>query len=111
IGESPTSPNSSKIATQWFPREERGQAAGIWDSGSKWGSAIAPPLPTMLTLAFAWRARFLIIGGAGIVLALAFWAVYRSPEHARHLSDGEYRHIRAGRAGTPETHPVTIPCT
>src|SRR5690625_5459690 len=23
IGESPTSPNSSKIATQWFPREER----------------------------------------------------------------------------------------
>src|SRR5690625_7692154 len=38
IGESPTSPNSSKIATQWFPREERGQAAGIWDSGSKWRS-------------------------------------------------------------------------
>lgn len=109
IGESPTSPNSSKIATQWFPREERGQAAGIWDSGSKWGSAIAPPLLTMLTLAFGWRAMFLIIGGAGIVIALAFWAFYRSPEHSRHLSDEEYRHILAGRDDTSENEPVTIP--
>ena len=48
VGESPNSPNSSKITTQWFPREERGQAAGIWDSGSKWGSAIAPPVLTVL---------------------------------------------------------------
>ena len=43
IGESPNSANCSKITTSWFPCEERGQAAGIWDSGSKWGSAIAPP--------------------------------------------------------------------
>src|SRR5690625_1641710 len=92
-----------------FPREERGQAAGIWDSGSKWASAIAPPLLTMLTLAFGWRAMFLIIGGAGIVIALAFWAFYRSPEHSRHLSDEEYRHILAGRDDTSENEPVTIP--
>lgn len=97
IGESPNSPNSSKIATQWFPREERGQAAGIWDSGSKWGSAIAPPVLTVLTLAFGWRAMFLIIGVAGVVLAAAFWAFYRSPAESRRLSEEEYRHILAGR--------------
>lgn len=109
IGESPNSPNSSKIATQWFPREERGQAAGIWDSGSKWGSAIAPPLLTVLTLSFGWRSMFLIIGAAGIVLAAAFWAFYRSPEHSKHLSDEEYRHILAGRDGGGEEEPVKIP--
>lgn len=109
IGESPNSPNSSKIATQWFPREERGQAAGIWDSGSKWGSAIAPPLLTMLTLTFGWRAMFLIIGAAGIVIAAAFWAFYRSPENSKHLSEEEYRHILAGRDEGTEEEAVKIP--
>ena len=108
IGESPNSPNSSKIATQWFPREERGQAAGIWDSGSKWGSAIAPPVLTVLTLAFGWRAMFLIIGVAGVVLAAAFWAFYRSPAESRRLSEEEYRHILAGR-DDQETEGVKLP--
>ncbi|WP_159793567.1 MFS transporter [Puerhibacterium puerhi] len=106
VGESPNSPNSSKITTAWFPREERGQAAGIWDSGSKWGSAIAPPLLTVLSLALGWRAMFLIIGLAGIVLAAAFWAFYRAPEDSKRLSEEEYRHILAGRddASTPKQH-------
>lgn len=108
IGESPNSPNSSKIATQWFPREERGQAAGIWDSGSKWGSAIAPPVLTLLTLAFGWRAMFLIIGLAGVVLAAAFWAFYRSPETSKRLSEEEYRYILAGR-DDEETAGVKLP--
>jgi sugar phosphate permease len=97
IGESPNSPNCSKISTQWFPRSERGQAAGIWDSGSKWGSAIAPPVLTVAMLAFGWRSMFLLLGLAGILLAVAFWAFYRAPEDAKHLSEEEYRHILAGR--------------
>ncbi|MCW1805117.1 MFS transporter [Brachybacterium squillarum] len=108
VGESPNSPNSSKITTQWFPREERGQAAGIWDSGSKWGSAIAPPVLTLLTLGFGWRAMFLIVGLAGVVLAAAFWAFYRSPEHSKHLSEEEYRYILAGR-DDEETAGVKLP--
>ncbi|PVU82232.1 MFS transporter [Cellulomonas sp. WB94] len=97
IGESPNSPNCSKITTAWFPREERGQAAGIWDSGSKWGSAFAPPILTLLSLSMGWRAMFLVIGLAGLVLAAAFWAFYRAPEDSKRLSDEEYRHILAGR--------------
>ena len=106
VGESPNSPNCSKLATEWFPREERGQAAGIWDSGSKWGSAIAPPILTVLALTWGWRVMFLVVGLAGIVLAAAFWAWYRSPEQAKSLSDEEYRHIIAGRddASKPAAH-------
>ncbi|BBY27082.1 MFS transporter [Mycolicibacterium sediminis] len=106
VGESPNSPNCSKITTAWFPREERGQAAGIWDSGSKWGSAIAPPVLTVLTLALGWRAMFLIIGLVGLILAVAFWAWYRAPEDSKRLSDEEYRHIVAGRDDTtqPKAH-------
>lgn len=108
VGESPNSPNSSKITTQWFPREERGQAAGIWDSGSKWGSAIAPPVLTVLMLAFGWRAMFLIIGLLGIVLAAAFWAFYRSPEASKRLSEEEYRYILSGRDDEEAAH-VKLP--
>lgn len=97
VGESPNSPNSSKITTQWFPRSERGQATGIWDSGSKWGSALAPPVLTVLMLTFGWRAMFLLVGLAGLLLAITFWAFYRAPEDSKHLSDQEYRHILAGR--------------
>lgn len=106
VGESPNSPNCSKITTQWFPREERGQAAGIWDSGSKWGSAIAPPILTFLALTWGWRVMFLVIGVAGIVLAAAFWAFYRAPEDSKRLSEEEYAHILAGRddASKPAVH-------
>lgn len=97
VGESPNSPNCSKIATAWFPRDERGQAAGIWDSGSKWGSAVAPPVLTLLTLAFGWRWMFVIIGIAGLVLAASFYVFYKSPEESKRLSDEEYRHILMGR--------------
>ncbi|MGB4137522.1 MAG: MFS transporter [Microbacterium sp.] len=106
VGESPNSPNASKITTAWFPRAERGQAAGIWDSGSKWGSAIAPPVLTVLALGLGWRAMFLVIGLVGVVLAVAFWAFYRAPEDEKRLSDEEYRHILAGRDDTekPAAH-------
>lgn len=100
IGESPNSPNSSKITTQWFPREERGQASGIWDSGSKWGSAVAPPVLTLLMLAFGWRGMFIVIGILGLIVAIAFYMFYKAPEEAKNLSEEEYRHILAGRDKT-----------
>jgi len=76
VGESPNSPNCSKITTAWFPHEERGQASGIWDSGSKWGSALAPPVLTVLSLAFGWRFMFVIIGIAGVLGTLTV-LIYR----------------------------------
>lgn len=105
IGESPNSPNCSKIATAWFPRSERGQAAGIWDSGSKWGAALAPPILTALMLAFGWRAMFIGVGALGIVLAAAFLAFYREPEESKRLSEEEYKYILTGRDDPKETPP------
>lgn len=100
VGESPNSPNCSKITTQWFPREERGQATGIWDSGSKWGSAIAPPVLTALSLGLGWRVMFVVVGALGLVLAVAFIAFYKAPEEAKNLSEDEYRYILTGRDDT-----------
>lgn len=95
VGESPNSPLSSKLTTQWFSRKERGQASGIWDSGSKWGLAVAPPILTAISLGFGWRVMFFVVGALGILLAACFWAFYRSPESSKRLSMEELKEIRA----------------
>lgn len=98
VAEAPNGPASSKITANWFPRSERGQATAIWDSGSKWGSAIAPPLLTALMLSFGWRTMFVLLGVAGVVLAVAFFIFYRSPESHPRLAQKELDYINAGHA-------------
>src|SRR5699024_11500640 len=95
VFEAPVSPTSAKIVAEWFPPRERGAAVGVYDSGSKWGPAVAPPILTFLILGIGWRAMFVILGVLGVIVALGFWAFYRSPEHDRRVSAAELAHIRA----------------
>ncbi|GAA1936768.1 MFS transporter [Brevibacterium antiquum] len=95
VFEAPVSPTSAKIVSEWFPPRERGAAVGVYDSGSKWGPAVAPPILTFLILGFGWRAMFVILGVLGIIVAIGFWVFYRSPEHDRRVSAAELEHIRA----------------
>ncbi|MCF2572867.1 MFS transporter [Brevibacterium sp. UCMA 11754] len=95
VFEAPVSPTSAKIVSEWFPPRERGAAVGVYDSGSKWGPAVAPPILTFLIIGFGWRAMFVILGVLGIIVAVGFWVFYRSPEHDRRVSAAELEHIRA----------------
>jgi MFS family permease len=95
VFEAPVSPTSAKIVAEWFPPRERGAAVGVYDSGSKWGPAVAPPILTFLIMGFGWRAMFVILGVLGVIVAVGFWVFYRSPEHDRRVSAAELEHIRA----------------
>lgn len=95
VFEAPVSPTSAKIVAEWFPPRERGAAVGVYDSGSKWGPAVAPPILTFLIMGFGWRAMFVILGVLGVIVAVGFWVFYRSPEHDRRVSAAELQHIRA----------------
>jgi MFS family permease len=99
IGEAPCFPTSAKVTSYWFPKKERGLATGIWDSSSKWGPALAPPLLTMIMLAYGWRALFYVTGAIGIVFVLFFLVYYRNPEKSRRLSKQEMEYIRSDGAG------------
>ncbi|MCU1574516.1 MAG: transporter [Micrococcaceae bacterium] len=98
IAEAPNGPASAKLTADWFPRAERGQATAIWDSGSKWGPAIAPPILTAIMIAFGWQAIFVVLGLAGLVLAVAFFLFYRSPEAHQRISSEELDYIERERA-------------
>jgi MFS family permease len=95
VTEAPNGPASAKLTADWFPRSERGQATAIWDSGSKWGPAIAPPILTAIMITFGWPAIFVFLGVIGLLLAVAFFIFYRVPELHPSVSDEELAHIKA----------------
>ena len=96
IGEAPCFPVFAKLTSVWFPRAERSLAAGLWDSSSKFGPAIAPVVLVGLLAAFGWRPLFFIAGGLGLLYAVAFAVFYRDPERESRLGQAERAMIAAG---------------
>lgn len=68
---------AAKVVGEHFPPRERGIAVGMYTMGGTLGAAIAAPLVAFLTLQFSWRVAFVVTGAAGLVLAAAWWWLYR----------------------------------
>ena len=80
LGEAPFMPAGVKAVNDWFAIEDRGRAMGAVNMSSTLGVALAPPLLTAIMLTFGWRRMFLIIGGIGLALAAAWYAMNRDRE-------------------------------
>lgn len=102
VGEAPCFPTMAKITSYWFPKKERGLATGIWDSSSKWGPAIAPPLLVFIMVTFGWRALFYITGVIGIIFAIGFVIFYKNPEKSQRLSKEEFEYIKSEGGGVEQ---------
>ncbi|MGI9259343.1 MAG: MFS transporter [Gammaproteobacteria bacterium] len=79
LGEAPMFPCAASVTRAWFPIRNRALVTGTWNCVSTLGPTLAPPILTALMLAFGWRAMFVILGVVGVVLAVAWIAVYRDP--------------------------------
>jgi MFS family permease len=79
IGEAPLFPGGARVVRDWFHVRERGFATGLCQSASSLGNFIAVPLLTYLMLSMNWRSMFIIVGAAGVVMALVWYAVHRDP--------------------------------
>jgi len=79
VGEAPQFPTGARVVRDWFNVRSRGTATGIFNCASTLGTAISAPLLTLLMLAFGWRWMFMIMGIAGLVVALAWFILYRDP--------------------------------
>ena len=96
VGEAGSYPSNAGIATRWFPRQERATVAGIFDSGSKLGGAIALPLIAWLLAVFDWKVTFAITGTLGLVWCVVWVLVFKnSPADHRRVSASELAYIRA----------------
>ena len=84
FGESPFFPAGVQSIEGWFPPEERGWPTGLLNASSMLGQAIAPPVLTGLMLHGGWRAMFAAIGGLGLLVALAWFPLFRNPPKSEH---------------------------
>jgi ACS family hexuronate transporter-like MFS transporter len=84
LGESGNFPASIKTVAEWFPRKERALATGIFNAGSNVGAVVASLVVPWVTLAYGWRAAFIVTGAIGFVWLGFWWWLYKKPgEHPR----------------------------
>ncbi len=76
-GEAPFLPGGVKVIHDWYEVRERGLPMGILNASTTLGQAFAPPLLTLMMLHYGWRSMFVVIGLLGVVIALAWYPVYR----------------------------------
>jgi len=101
FGESAVFPASLKATAEWFPKQERALATGIFNAGTNLGAAITPFIVSVVVTRWGWRSAFFVIGALGYVW-LVFWLlIYRKPEQHRRCSEAELRYIRSDPVPPP----------
>jgi MFS family permease len=101
IGEAPQYPTSARVVSNWFAVRDRGVPTGVFNAASPLGTALAPPLLTLLMLSFNWRWMFVAMGVVGLIAAAMWTLLYRDPA-AIGLSTDEHAYLAFGSAhGTP----------
>ncbi|WP_128543648.1 MFS transporter [Larkinella soli] len=105
VGEAGAYPNSSIVISRWFPAVETGRAqAFIWAAG-RLGGALSPLIVVPVSVAFGWRASFLVMGAIGVVWAIAWYLWFRDFPHERKgIPAEELRLIEAGRRFKAHEH-------
>jgi MFS family permease len=88
-------PMASAIVSRWFPLDERSRANGTCILGVQIAIIAGPPLLVPLIDRAGWRAMFLVLGAAGLAIALpaVLWIL---------RDDGPYH-----KAGAGESPPLT----
>ncbi len=97
IGEAPAYPSNVKATSEWFPKQERGLATGIYDSGARAGTAAAAPIVAGLIALVGWRGSFVVTGMVGLLWAAAWAWFYRRPREHPMVSEEEIEYIEAGQ--------------
>ncbi len=103
IGEAPAFPGASKATGYWFPVKERGLATSAFDAAAKFSNVIGLPVVALVVTLYGWRAGFVLTGILSLLYFIFFWATYRDPKEAKHLSQAEYTYIKEGGAQQENT--------
>ncbi|MEM6483588.1 MAG: MFS transporter [Pseudomonadota bacterium] len=102
VFEAPSFPCNNRIATVWFPPEERATAIGIYTSGQFIGLALLMPALNYLQAVFGWRGLFLVSGGIGLVWAAVWYLTYRDPDDQESVGQDEGRLVSVSSDGAAQ---------
>jgi WD40 repeat protein/sugar phosphate permease len=104
-GEAGAYPLLTRVVADWFPGRERGGALGAIWMFARLGGAMAPLVLGRLSALVGWRAAFWVLGGVGVLWAIAFRFWFRNrPEEHPGCNQAEQRLIREGKEDPPRCH-------
>ncbi|MBU2704190.1 ACS family glucarate transporter-like MFS transporter [Sporomusaceae bacterium BoRhaA] len=96
VAEAPAFPANSRITAMWFPTHERGFASAIFNSAQYFALAVFNPIMGWVLVAFGWRHVFYFVGMAGIILAMIWFKVIRTPHEHSGVNQAELDYIQSG---------------
>ncbi|MBV9537924.1 MAG: MFS transporter, partial [Acidisphaera sp.] len=101
VFESPTYIMNNRIVTTWFPERERASTVGIYTSAQYVGLGFLLPALAWTGARYGWRSIFVLTGGLGLLIFLAWLLVYRDPIARRGTNEAEIKLIADG-GGIPD---------
>ena len=107
VGEAGSYPANAAVAARWFPSRERGIAAGIFDSGSRAGTALSLPIVAALVAFLGWRWAFVVTGLLGVAWTAVWLLVYRDPERHPSVDAAALARLRAAQPVTTAAGAVS----
>lgn len=87
-------PASIKAVAEWFPKEQRALATGIFNAGSPLGAIACPLLVPWLAGRWGWQGAFIATGAVGFVWVLLWARFYHPPDRQPGISARELAYIR-----------------
>ena len=96
FAEAPAFPGNSRIVAAWIPGGERATAAAVFNSGQYFATVMFAPVMGWLTHSFGWQSVFVFLGGAGILLFIAWLKTVYAPSRHPRVKRAELDHIAAG---------------
>jgi len=95
LGEAGNFPASIKTVAEWFPRNERALATGIFNSGTNIGALLTPLLVPPLVALWGWEGAFVATGLLGFLWLIWWWASYATPDRHPRVTAEELRLIQS----------------
>jgi ACS family hexuronate transporter-like MFS transporter len=104
FGEAGMFPASLKTIAEWFPKQERALATGIFNSGTNIGAIVCPLVVPWLASRWGWQAAFVVTGSIGGLWVLLWLVLYVPLAQNQRVSAAERAYIVQGNA--PQGAPV-----
>jgi len=108
LGEAGNFPAGVKTVAEWFPKQERGLATGIFNSGTSVGVVMALLIVPLILNFGTWKDVFWITGALGFVWLIFWWYFYEIPSKQKRLTGEEYNLILEGQEKEDQTSSVKI---
>lgn len=102
FGEAGNFPAAIKATAEYFPKQERSFATGIFNSGANIGAILAPLTVPWIAATWGWETAFIVIGAIGFIWMIFWNMFYEKPEKQKYLSAAELAYINSGDTQNPE---------